>query len=394
MLLMKNFIVILEDNQTEGEAGVLTLQQAGFNARYASTVPEVISIYQENKVDLVLTEYSVGNIQGLELVNKLTHNLPHLPVAVCSAHNRDKADPLDLAIRGWLAKTANYLQELPSYVQGILDCLTTRQDFKKKKRQRQRHQAQNEMTEWLAHNFKNILSASIGYLNLIDFKNENQDPNKWGQYLDESLKNQEQAITLLDQLAHLTAPESKEPEHLAVAEVVNKAWEAVKARVILNIGQQHPERLPDTKKTLEQLLFLNSILATEPVYMALSDLTSILETLLQNALEAVLDESDPRILVRGEVRAGNLEITVRDNGKGMNGHTSQRAFDPFFSTKGLVGVGLSLSILNSIVMRQEGEVDLKSSLGVGTTFKIKLPSLKGSSQATQGSRLAKIQNLA
>ena len=377
-------IVILEDNCAMGEAEVLALRQAGFNALYASTVPEVVLICQDSKVDLILTEHTVGNITGLEVVNKLAHSLPHTPVAVCSEHTREEAMPLALATRGWLVKSKHYLQELPGYVQGLLDCLTTKEKLKEKKQLLHRQQAQNELAQWLSHNFKNILSASMGYLNLIDFKSTNQDHAQWEKYLNESRKSQEHAITLLEQLIRLTDSKPGEPESLIVAEVVDKAWEVVKAKVLLQTTQQFPERLPDTQETLEYLVFLNSTQAMDQVQMSLSDLSSILEALLQNALEAVLDENEPRILVHGEIRDGNLEITVRDNGRGMNASVSRRVLEPFFSTKGSVGVGLSLSLVNSLVVRQGGEVSLKSAPEVGTTFKISLPQLEESSPSNLG----------
>jgi len=72
----------------------------------------------------------------------------------------------------------------------------------------------------------------------------------------------------------------------------------------------------------------------------------------------------------GEI--ARLEIT--DTGVGMNPETQARAFDPFFSTKGLGrGTGLGLSTVYGLVTQAGGEITARSELGRGATFEIVLP---------------------
>jgi CheY-like chemotaxis protein len=57
----------------------------------------------------------------------------------------------------------------------------------------------------------------------------------------------------------------------------------------------------------------------------------------------------------------------------MTEETRLRVFDPFFTTKDHLGMGLGLAVSYGIIRRHEGTVDVESQLGVGSTFRIRLP---------------------
>jgi signal transduction histidine kinase len=100
-----------------------------------------------------------------------------------------------------------------------------------------------------------------------------------------------------------------------------------------------------------------------------------MEALIQNSLEAVLAVDDPRILATGELTAGGsrLELTIKDNGRGMSENVLKHALEPLFSTKGEVGVGLSLSLVSSLLNRHGGGLNIISAPGAGASVKIFFP---------------------
>ena len=94
--------------------------------------------------------------------------------------------------------------------------------------------------------------------------------------------------------------------------------------------------------------------------------------MLRNSCEAIGDEGEIRIETSTE--SGNIKITIRDTGKGISPENLGRIFDPGFTTKALVGVGLGLATCYKIIVDEhKGHIDVASELGKGTTFSILLP---------------------
>lgn len=69
-----------------------------------------------------------------------------------------------------------------------------------------------------------------------------------------------------------------------------------------------------------------------------------------------------------------IRVSISDTGKGIPPENMSRIFDAFFTTKPVgQGTGLGLSLSYGIMKRHHGRIEVTSSVGVGTTFKIVLP---------------------
>lgn len=103
--------------------------------------------------------------------------------------------------------------------------------------------------------------------------------------------------------------------------------------------------------------------------------------IILNAVEAMKenDESHPRTLYISmeegtliDIRSRYLLISFEDTGKGIDEEDIENVFNPFFTTKE-EGTGLGLAICFGIINRHKGELEVRSTLGKGTCFTIKLP---------------------
>jgi PAS domain S-box-containing protein len=98
--------------------------------------------------------------------------------------------------------------------------------------------------------------------------------------------------------------------------------------------------------------------------------------LLINAAQAIPEGAPEknRVEVRLRLEEGMVVAEIEDTGAGIAPDLLERIFDPFFSTKPVgVGTGLGLSICHGIVTGMGGDISVKSTLGQGACFRVRLP---------------------
>lgn len=96
----------------------------------------------------------------------------------------------------------------------------------------------------------------------------------------------------------------------------------------------------------------------------------VLINLLQNAIQALEDAEEKIITLRAFIdEAGKIIIEVSDTGKGIEEEALGKIFIPFFTTK-KKGSGIGLSLSKQIMRRHKGNIQVRSTLGEGTTFKL------------------------
>jgi hypothetical protein len=92
--------------------------------------------------------------------------------------------------------------------------------------------------------------------------------------------------------------------------------------------------------------------------------------ILKNAAESI--GTDGQVTVSTRLEEGSVWIDISDTGKGIPEDTIANLFDPFFTTRP-DGTGLGLAVTRKIIVDHGGDIEVKSKLGIGTTFTITLP---------------------
>jgi len=109
------------------------------------------------------------------------------------------------------------------------------------------------------------------------------------------------------------------------------------------------------------------------IHASESELQQVLLNLINNALDA-MEHTGGKLEITVKLVEGNLWIHIADTGPGIPQANLERIFDPFFTTKPVgKGTGLGLSICYGIVTKMGGEIDARSTIDVGTTFRIRIP---------------------
>ena len=100
-----------------------------------------------------------------------------------------------------------------------------------------------------------------------------------------------------------------------------------------------------------------------------SHLLRVFNNLISNAVDAVSEEENPRILLSLYQTSSELEVVVEDNGEGIPEERLEKLFEPRFTSK-RSGTGLGLTIAKSIVDQLDGSIEVSSEPGVGATFRV------------------------
>jgi two-component system NtrC family sensor kinase len=105
-----------------------------------------------------------------------------------------------------------------------------------------------------------------------------------------------------------------------------------------------------------------------------SQIRQVILNLLLNASEATQSKPQRRMVVRTRGAGETVEFIVEDNGEGIRPENIGKIFDPFFTTKSEgKGVGLGLAVSYGIVQAHNGDIEVHSQPGMGTTFTMTLP---------------------
>jgi len=129
-----------------------------------------------------------------------------------------------------------------------------------------------------------------------------------------------------------------------------------------------------------------------PVHGNQARLGQVFLNLLVNAAQAVpegnADAHEIRVATR-PLSDGRVAVEIRDTGCGIAPEQLPRIFDPFYTTKPPgVGTGLGLSICHSIVTALDGEIEVESAPGAGSTFRVLLPAARPDEPAAPATRPA------
>lgn len=102
------------------------------------------------------------------------------------------------------------------------------------------------------------------------------------------------------------------------------------------------------------------------------EINQIWTNLFHNSLQAM--ENKGKLHIKTWLEYGNVKISVTDTGGGIPMNIREKIFEPFFTTKKAgEGSGLGLDIVKRIINKHNGEIELISKEGEGTTFIISLP---------------------
>ena len=116
-----------------------------------------------------------------------------------------------------------------------------------------------------------------------------------------------------------------------------------------------------------------------PISANRGKLQQVLVNLVLNAKDALQDKGSGQVRIATAATQTGVEIRIEDNGSGMPPDVVRRIYDPFFTTKSnpkegqRKGTGLGLAVTYGIVQEHGGTIEVASTVGEGTTFRLEFP---------------------
>lgn len=229
----------------------------------------------------------------------------------------------------------------------VLD-VTERRALEEELRRAHRLESIGRLAGGLAHDFNNLLAAMLGSIELL----EDVVPEAGREDLATVRHGAERARELT---AQLLAFARKQPVALtvfdlsqAVTNVERLLRRLVGPRIDLTLRAERGAWIHADGAQIEQVLV----------------------NLVANARDAMPGGGPLTVTIAAS--PSTVTLVVEDRGSGMDEHTRAHAFDPFFTTKS-AGTGLGLASSYGIVQQHGGDIEIESTPGQGTSFRVRLP---------------------
>jgi two-component system, cell cycle sensor histidine kinase and response regulator CckA len=247
--------------------------------------------------------------------------------------------------------------------------MTEQRELEEQFTQSQKMQAVGQLAGGVAHDFNNVLTAIIGFSDLLLANHRPSDPSF--QDIMNIKQNANRAASLVRQLLAFSRRQTLRPQVLHLGDVLSDL------RMLLD-------------RLLGEKIDLKVIHGRDlwPIRADLSQFEQVIVNLAVNARDAMADGG--RLTIRTsnveadeikslysykEMPAGDyVLVEVEDEGVGMSGEVIEKIFEPFFSTKEVgKGTGLGLSTVYGIIKQTGGYIYPESEVGKGTNFRVFLP---------------------
>jgi len=245
-------------------------------------------------------------------------------------------------------------REINSLIKAYNDMVDKLEESASMLAQSEREQAWREMAKQVAHEIKNPLTPMRLTVQSFQRKFDGNDPNL-KQKLDDYSKTLIQQIDTMSSVAsafsNFASMPAQQNETLNVVEVVEFSLD------IFN----------------EDYLVFESDSAEIITKMDRTQLVRIITNLVKNAIQAIPEEQvEKSIIVAVKQFENNVNITVKDNGIGIETENVEYIFEPKFTTK-TSGMGLGLGIIKNIIENYKGTITFETKYGKGTMFTVSLP---------------------
>ncbi|HEX3855700.1 MAG TPA: response regulator [Verrucomicrobiae bacterium] len=366
-------ILHLENDINDAVLVQSTLKSGGITCAITrvQTHDEFVAALECGGVDLILSDFSLPTFDGTSALKIAHARWAAIPlIFVSGTLGEERAvDSLKSGATDYVLK--GHLTRLVPAVRRAMQEVKDRDERRRLEAQfieAQKMEVVGHLASGVAHDFNNILAVIMGYSDLIMADLEPESPMR--KYTEEIRHASERAAGLTRQLLVFSRKQTVEPLVLDLNAVVTDL-----EKMLRRLIDEH----------IEMAIFPGK--ETGHIKADAGYVGQVLMNLAVNARDAMpnggkltiatgnvtFDKNDAHICA-GVVPGDYVMLSVSDTGTGMTEEVKKRLFEAFFTTKPVgKGTGLGLATCQTIVQQCGGQIEVRSELGKGTTFKIYFP---------------------
>jgi len=328
-----------------------------FNIRTAASGGELEEKMKEGPTDILVLDHKLPDTTGLDILDRLNKESRDILTIMITAYAS-----LDTAVTATRRGAYDFLAKpfTPEELRGAVRKAAKHLILQRQARRlaEEKRQVRFQFISVLAHEMKSPISAIEGYLQMIRERAVGNKLEDYDHMVDRCLLRIEGMRKLISDLLDLTSIESGQRQRtiasVDLAEVARQSVENVKPeaeRRGISIKLEMPASLRmEADRTEMELVFNN---------------------LISNAVKYNRDNGS--VLIEVGMTGDEVRIQVQDTGIGMTPEETRRLFSDFSrikneKTRHILGSGLGLSTLKKIVMLYNGDITVKSTPDVGSTF--------------------------
>jgi CheY-like chemotaxis protein len=359
-------VLVVDDQPCNVELISQILGKAGIETLTASSGTEALGMVAQTQPDLVLLDVQMPDIDGFGVCERLQadEKTRHIPVIFVTADDSQNGKIVGLGVGAvdYITKPIEADETLARVRTQLRFANINREmrDIQHRLDEVRRTATIGAVTQGIAHNLNNLLGVALGYLDLVQLHNDKPAlVKKNAQQVEKAVL---RIIDIIRQLGTMVSQSRAQFVSCPLDEIIRmavarfQATQPITAPVIVEnaLGNIH---LDTQREMIEDVLL----------------------KLIQNAFESYGEKPTTertvwlRTTLLNKPECRMLEITVADDGVGIDENIRDSMFEPFVGTKSKVGGGMGLTVARHSMRNLGGEVALVNRIGGGAVAVITHP---------------------
>jgi two-component system sensor histidine kinase/response regulator len=370
----KGNILIVDDTPNNLHLLSSMLEEQGYEVRCANSGKMALVAVNTEHPDIILLDINMPDINGYEVCDrlKLDEYTRDIPVIFLSALSEiiDKVRAFSLGGVDYITKPFQ-LEEVIARIESQLSLRRMQVELQQAKaealralkQEQELNRLKSEFVSMISHDFRNPLTSIQGFAGLLQYSNSIPAPETINRYVEKINTAVDYLLSLLDEILLIGSIEAGKMQYSPIK---------------INLEEFCKELIETIQLGNQQQIYFTCSENSPQAEIDSTLLQQILTNLLSNALKYSPAES--QIHLDLDCHNHWAIFKVKDQGIGIPLESQPRLFEAFYRCNNvgeIKGTGLGLAIVKKCVEIHQGQIDLHSEEGIGTTITVSLPRYHG-----------------